>query len=226
MNLICIKCKESKSADLFSPDRRHTSGKQSICRKCQNERNKQYRKSNPEISKKNTEYTTRRRHNLGIVTPKEYAIKTSIWLNDCVGKETITHILSCERVERKKGHSLVCNKSNRILVYCRCLYAHIKRKQYKNTEHIYIRNTWEFYFRSKNCNAEYVVLIGFDDRDKLNISHIWCIPFDEIAEKKTITITNSKKSINNWAKYERTNQYSQLIGSKLMTYIRKPMGAL
>lgn len=60
---------------------------------------------------------------------------------------------------------------------------------------------WNFTI-NKNQAAQFFLCIGFDDRDLLNILHVWLIPGNVINHLSGFYITDTEKTILKWRDYE------------------------
>lgn len=54
---------------------------------------------------------------------------------------------------------------------------------------------------NKNAIADYFLCIAFDNREDLNIEHVWLIPGNDINQRTAIRI--SKSRLDRWIKYEQ-----------------------
>ena len=99
------------------------------------------------------------------------------------------------------GFDFICSNGYKIDVKSACLSRHNSR--------------WVFLIK-KNKIADYFFMVAFDNRENLNVIHIWLIKGDSVIEKTTwnseefifnekraIDITVNNKSLERWIKYER-----------------------
>jgi hypothetical protein len=81
MEKYCSKCKKTKGVDLFAKNKSTKDGRQSVCKDCDNKRNKEYyQQHKEEILKRHTEWieTNRAKHNENVY---RYAVRTGIIKN-------------------------------------------------------------------------------------------------------------------------------------------------
>lgn len=101
------------------------------------------------------------------------------------------------------GYDIVCIKDKKIDVKCGCLNDN---------------NKWNFII-NKNKITDYFLMISFNNRNDLNIEHIWLVKGNAVIEKTanrsefifnskhTITIRDGKKALEGWNKHEITDKY-------------------
>jgi hypothetical protein len=81
MEKLCSKCKQIKGMDSFAKNNSAKDGKQSVCKECDNKRNKEYYQVHKEtILKRHNEWieNNRTRHNENVY---RYAVRTGIIKN-------------------------------------------------------------------------------------------------------------------------------------------------
>src|SRR3990167_1732522 len=84
-----------------------------------------------------------------------------------------------------------------------------KARTLKNT------NKWSFRIDYNNI-ADYFILVAFNDRENLDIIHIWVIKKDDIIrgkkffDRETISITNCCKKLLEFQKYDQIEKYRQI----------------
>ena len=71
------------------------------------------------------------------------------------------------------------------------------------------RNSWMFRI-NKNLIADYFLCLAFDNRQQLNLLHIWLISSKRINYLKSLTISESH--LDKWNKYELTDKLDKVIG--------------
>lgn len=162
--------------------------------------------------------------NLPMSKNKDCAQYLGIYI--CENKEFLSKILNI--VESMKynnpGYDIVCGKNKKIDVKCACLS---------------VSNKWTFII-NKNKVPDYFLMISFDDRESLNIQHIWLIKKDAVIErtsyysskrfvfneKGAITIGKGINSLKRWKSYEITDTYKleevQKVCVSFKRYIGEP----
>ncbi len=89
-----------------------------------------------------------------------------------------------------KGFDFLCEKRKRIDVKSGCLIAY--RGHYK----------WGFKI-NQNKEADFFLLIAFNNREDLTPMHCWLLPGKLISHLITLSIHNSAKVLEKWAEYEK-----------------------
>lgn len=124
----------------------------------------------------------------------------------CENKKFLSKVINI--IESMKcnnpGYDVICGKGKKIDVKCACLS--------KN-------NTWIFTIK-KNKIADYFLIISFDNRESLNVQHIWLVKGDSVIEKTTynskefifneknsVIISKGNKALKRWIKHEITDIY-------------------
>jgi len=113
-----------------------------------------------------------------------------------IAERVLSHVFKdVERMPANNpGFDFICNKGMKIDVKSSCLH--------KNR-----------YLFTLNCNkiADYILLIGFDNRENLNPQHIWLIKNELINEVKSLAITNTEPCLLELSKYELTDKLKETI---------------
>lgn len=103
------------------------------------------------------------------------------------------------------GYDFVCKNGYKIDVKSSCLHANNK-----------------FYFNIDNNNiADYFIMLGFDDRENLNLIHIWLIKGTELIKRrstplrrintfKKVVILNTEKGLYDFKNYEMTHDLEKI----------------
>lgn len=106
-----------------------------------------------------------------------------------------------------KGYDAVCKVGHKIDV--------------KSSIFQHNNNRWKFAI-NQNKIADYFLLIAFDNREELNVIHIWIIKSDEIIGKRnlfrtkklneleTLVITNNNKNLTEFSKYELSDKIDKV----------------
>ena len=133
----------------------------------------------------------------------------------CENKEFLNKIINIiENMSyNNPGYDVVCTKDKKVDVKCSCLSSN---KQ------------WNFAIK-KNKIADYFLCISFDNRDYLNIIHIWLIKGNDVIEKTnhhrseefifnekdTVNISKGDRALKRWKKYEIIDTYKLEEAQKL-----------
>ena len=132
----------------------------------------------------------------------------------CENKEFLSKMINVIKSMKSNnpGYDIVCVRDKKIDVKCGCLVNNV---------------VWTFRI-DKNKIADYFLMIAFDDRENLNVMHIWLVKGNSVIEKTTWNseefIVNEKDvasigkgniSLKRWKKYEITNVYKLKEAQKL-----------
>jgi hypothetical protein len=88
------------------------------------------------------------------------------------------------------GFDFLCGKGKKIDVKSGCL-------------RLRGRSSYWIFDINRNTIADYFLVLAFNNRKNLEPQHVWLIPGKVINDHKTITITNTKKLLDKWDRYER-----------------------
>ena len=86
------------------------------------------------------------------------------------------------------GYDFICGKGYKVDVKSSCLRTNWN-------------GNWIFHI-FKNTIADYFIFVAFDNRNDLNIEHVWIVPGYIVNDKTGISI--SKSNIDNWKQYEQS----------------------
>lgn len=117
--------------------------------------------------------------------------------SDYLGVHIAERVLSAffENITRmpcnNPGYDYICGRGFKIDVKSSCLRYRTDASPY-----------WGFNIRG-NVNADYFLLLAFNDRDALEPQHVWLIPLDVMNGRKNLLIPNVSKSLAKWERFER-----------------------
>ena len=155
-----------------------------ICKKCECERTRQWRKANPEKAKAISTRNNRKRGK----QPMNENKKCASYLGVYVAERVLSHVF--KNVQQmpygNPGYDFICNKGYMVDVKSSCLHRD---------------NTWLFHI-DHNAIADYFLCLAFDNRQDLNPLHVWLIPGCDINDHISVSI--SKPTVGKWQQYERS----------------------
>lgn len=93
------------------------------------------------------------------------------------------------------GYDFICGKGYKVDVKS-------STRQGKN------RNSWIFTIKYNN-EADYFLLLAFNNRSELEPEHIWLIPANVLSDKSGVSI--SERTLSKWSEYELTDKLDQVI---------------
>ena len=103
------------------------------------------------------------------------------------------------------GYDAICSRNLKIQVKSSCLH---------------IKDNSCFFSIKKNKVADYFFMVAFDNRENLNVIHIWLIKSDEniktqsfdgkLNERSGFTISNSEKILKKYVKYEIVDKLEEI----------------
>ena len=191
--ITCVICCEQKE--------HHAKGMCKDCysieydRKNREKRLEYYRQHSKEIS----EYRKVKYANLptsgGSKTNKECAQ----YLGVHIAERVLKHVFNDVEVMgmNNPGFDFICNKGKKIDVKSSCRHKYDKKS-----------DSWSFHI-NYNITPNYFLCIAFDNRNDINIEHLWLIPGEDINNKLGIVITESR--LNKWKQYELNEKLDEVI---------------
>ena len=178
---ICRICGAELTVDNWYPSLRRCQN--NICKNCQRIQNNDWAKNNPEKAKANW---TRRDRKLGhrpMSENKECSSYIGVHVNEGLIK------LYFDDVEvmpyGNPGYDFICKNGWKIDGKSSCLHKD---------------GRWSFVIRH-NTTADYFFCVAYDNREDLNIIHIWILPGEKFNHLSGISI--SKRNIRKWVEYEQ-----------------------
>ena len=167
-----------------------------ICKECQKELDRSWRKENPEKhrarnarwKKENPDkakaISTRNNRKNGAI-PMDENKDSAAYLGVYINERLIRlHFKDVEVFPYgHPGFDFICNKNMKIDGKSSCLTA---------------GGRWIFAIK-RNTEADYFLCVAYDDREKLNIAHVWMIPGEDVNDHVSISI--SPNTVHKWDKY-------------------------
>ena len=152
-----------------------------MCKNCQKKRLGSWRKKNPDNAR--AQYTRANRKNGRL--PMDENTDCAQYLGITVNERLIRHHFKEIKVmpHNYPGYDFICNKNMKIDAKSSCLG--------KN-------GRWTFGIR-RNEDADYFLCVAYDNREDLNIVHVWMIPGEDVNDHQTISIQPS--TVHKWDKY-------------------------
>ena len=151
-----------------------------------NARGKQYRIENLEqVNAKQREFYERRGRRLLGRKPISENKECSSWLGVHVAERVLSKVFKDveQMPTNNSGYDFICNKGKKIDVKSACVS--IDKRRYTN------RRSWAFSIK-KNKEADFFLLLAFDNRDDLNPLHMWLIPSNVVNHKIGLQISETK----------------------------------
>ena len=162
----------------YPSDRRHGS---CICKECKKEQRRSYREENPEKYRAEWIRDGRKRGKLPMSENKDSAAYLGVYVNERLIR---LHFKDVEVFPYgHPGVDFICNKGMKIDGKGACLG--------KNGQ-------WSFAI-GRNTTADYFLCVAYDNREDLNIMHVWLIPGRDVNDHQGISIRPS--TIHKWDKY-------------------------
>ena len=153
-----------------------------ICKKCDNEQRRLWRKENPDKAKAIWTKQSRKRGRLPMSENRE----CPAFLGVHVAEELLKNYF--KDVEAmpygNPGYDFICNRDKLIDSKSACIDA---------------RGGWSFHI-DRNMIADFFICTAFDNREDLNVLHVWMIPGSEINHLKTASVSPS--TVSKWDEYK------------------------
>ena len=153
-----------------------------ICKDCRAEITRSWREKNPE---KTRAQRTRANRKMGKL-PMDESKDSSSYLGVYVAEGVLRHYFKNDvqvMSYGNPGYDFICNRDKLIDVKSSCL-----RKD----------GRWTFNI-NLNTTADYFLCVAYDNRNDLNIMHVWMIPGNKVNHLKGLTISPS--TVHKWDKY-------------------------
>ena len=179
----CRECGEELTDENWFPSSRKNYDY--ICKECHREQAREYdrswRKENPEKARAKSTRASRKRGAL----PMDENKKCSSYLGITVNERLIRHRFKDIVVmpHNYPGFDFICNKNMKIDAKSACMESN---------------GRWLFNIKL-NTEADYFLCVAYDDRERLNIAHVWLIPGKDVNDHVNISIRPS--TIHKWDKY-------------------------
>ena len=155
---------------------------QYICKKCECERTRQWRKANPDKAKASYMCSRRKRG----VLPFDKNKDCGQFLGIHVAERVLSHVFkNVKRMPLHHKFDFLCSKGKKIDVKSACPPGN--------------RKGWQFHIR-RNASADYFLCLAFNDRKNLDPLYAWLIPGDKVNHLMTASI--SPTTIHKWDSYQ------------------------
>jgi len=155
---------------------------QHVCKECQKEPARLWRKANPEKLRVQQLRAVRKRG----VKPFDENKDCPLYLGVHVAERVLSHVF--ENVERMPYRNpwfdFICNKGKKVDVKSSCIHK---------------SGAWNFNIKH-NTTADYFLCLAFDNREDLNPLHVWLIPGSKLNHSNAASITQSIS--HKWEMYE------------------------
>jgi len=176
----CRVCSVELNNNNWSPARQKNS--QYICKECNTEKGRLYRKNNPEKAKA---YSTKGHRKEGHMQMSENT-DCPIYLGIHIVEHAMKHIFNDVEVMpmNNPGYDFVYDGGKKVDAKSGCILNN--------------RNNWQFHI-NHNTTTDYFVCVAFDNRKDLNPLHIWMLPGDKFNHLSTASISIS--TIHKWDVY-------------------------
>ena len=203
----CSKCGILKPLDEFNNKKTSKDGKQSHCKICVKEYDKDhYQDHKEEIIKRNKKYY---QEHIDELRQKQGSISMyknkscAAYLGIVIAERLCRHLFKNVEVmpNNNHGYDIICNRGKKIDVKS----ASVTLSHGKNPN-------WHFRI-DYNTIADFFICVAFDNRTDLNPLHLWMIPGKEINENSSKTISPS--TIHKWDKWKRDIKDAQLCCKEL-----------
>ena len=153
-----------------------------ICKKCHSERARLRRKENPDKAK--AQWTRQHRKNGHL--PMDENKDCSLYLGVHIAERLLRHYFKDVEVmpHGNPGYDFICNRDKLIDSKSSCLNAN---------------GQWKFYI-DRNVIADFFVCTAFDNREDLNVLHVWMIPGSVVNHLVSASIRPG--TVRKWDQYK------------------------
>ena len=153
-----------------------------ICKKCQNEQMRLWKKENPDKVKASSTRYHRKNGQIPMSDNKECSAFLGVHITEGLLRNIFKDVVMMPY--GNPGYDFICNRDKLIDSKSSCLG--------KN-------GRWLFNI-NRNVIADFFVLVAFDNRDDLNVLHVWMIPGSVVNHLTNATIRPS--TIHKWDQYK------------------------
>ena len=177
---VCRVCGDVLTEENWTPSYRNSGSR--ICKKCDNERQRLWAKANPDKRRaKSTRYHRKNGH-----LPMDDNKDCAAFLGVYVTERLLRHYFKDVEVMPygNPGYDFICNRDKLIDAKSSCLGAN---------------GRWLFNI-GRNVIADFFVCTAFDNRDDLNVLHVWMIPGRVVNHLTGTSISPS--TIHKWDQYK------------------------
>ena len=152
-----------------------------ICKNCRKEQDRSWREKNPEKARAIHTRQNRKNGQLPMNENKDSPAFLGVYVNERLIR---FHFNDVEVFPYgHPGFDFICNKNMKIDGKSSCL-----RKD----------GRWLFDI-GRNTTADYFLCVAYDDREHLNIAHVWLIPGNKVNGCQSISVSPS--TVHKWDKY-------------------------
>ena len=183
-NPICIKCGVKLTDDNWYPSRRWQNSR--ICKECNREWNRLWRKANSEKAKAISTRGNRKQGHLPFDENKGCASFLGIHISERVLSYAFKDVVRMPY--GNPGYDIICNKGKKIDVKSSCTRRDMRWNSI----------SWAFNI-GRNTTADYFLCLAFDNREDLNPLHAWLIPGSKINHLTGTSISPS--TLHKWDAY-------------------------
>ena len=179
-NKYCRVCDELLTDENWTPSRRRKGDY--ICKECHNERARLRRKENPDEAKAQSTRSHRKNGHIPMSENKD----CSQYLGIYVAERLLRHYFKDVEVmpNNNRGYDFICNRDKLIDSKSSCLGEN---------------GGWLFNI-GRNVIADFFVCVAFDNREDLNVLHVWMIPGDVVNHLMGATIRPG--TVHKWDQYK------------------------
>ena len=153
-----------------------------ICKKCHNEQRRLWKKENPDKARAIITRNNLKNGVLPMSENKDCASYLGVYVAETLLKNIFKDVVMMPY--GNPGYDFICNRDKLIDSKSAC---------------INVNGGWEFKIYL-NKIADFFVCTAFDNREDLNVLHVWMIPGSEVNHLKSVRICPS--TIHKWDQYK------------------------
>jgi len=177
----CRKCGKDLTDETWAPSNRKNYNY--ICRECDSKQSHKWVAENHERQLANCTRWRREHGHLSMHENKECAQYLGISVTEKLIYRYFRDVIRMRN--GNPGYDMICNRGKLIEVKSSCLLK---------------SGGWQFHI-GRNTIAEYFVLVAWDNREDLNIMHVWLIPGHVLSHLVSASISPS--TVAKWSQYEK-----------------------
>ena len=153
-----------------------------LCKKCSNEQARLRRKENPEKAKAIWTRSNRKNGQIPMDENKDCPSFLGVHITETLMRNIFKDVVMMPY--GNPGYDMVCNKGWKVDSKSSCLNAN---------------GQWKFYI-DRNVIADFFVCTAFDNREDLNVLHVWMIPGDVVNHLMSASIRPG--TVHKWDQYK------------------------
>ena len=176
----CRVCEDELTDENWTPSRRIKGDY--ICKKCNNEQSRLWRKENPDKMREINTRNHRKSGQIPMDENKDCAAYLGVYITETLLGNIFKDVVMMPY--GNPGYDFICNRDKLIDSKSAC---------------INVNGGWKFTIRL-NKIADFFVLVAFDNREDLNVLHVWMIPGDVVNHLTSASICPS--TIHKWDQYK------------------------